>query len=553
VSLPKGTRPKKSVPKVGANLLPSSRAHVALNLLRTQFSLQVILAFLLILAFKWPVIHDPPVWDTAMSVFPAAITLDEYDFDLPRLLKEPSYAQAGPNVYAHSAITLFTALIIRITGDTAVFLPTLHLLHFLITALALVATYRYARPILGDAVSLLSVLALLTFPLFLTQAGYMYLEMPLALTTMMALSAWRDERTTQAGLWVIMGCWIKATGIFVGIALTAAAVLGPGGIPERLRRATIVGFLPLGLSSLRTFLVRSLSSAPTPSAPHSEAWDCFILEFSRYLLRVPDLAIFLGLFLLTCSVFYRRIWAGLRLTNHDDPDSDSNQWIALNCLAVLSFLLIIYVVAPLTLGQCFGLPRYYVPVLPFILMTLSFFLITSINWKQTALLLILAIGFFIVNRNGIFYPSDVDQEGLFGNNFALTERSGAYRKLARLQLQAMHFLESLPPGVPIYFGQHEGYLNAYPAMGYVKSTMTNAENIATWEVPKLKQLLSNPPECVYFLYNYPWLGGNRIQILVGKLKATHRSETVRIFRSGEHKITLLRMRIAGSTCDGEAR
>jgi len=553
VSLPKGTRPKKSAPKIGANLLLRSRAHAALNLFRTQFPLQVILAFLLILALKWQVIHDPPVWDTAMSVFPAAITLNEYDFNLPRLLKEPSYTQAGPNVYAHSAVTLITALIIRITGDTAVFLPALHLLHFLVTALTLVATYRYARPILGDAVSLLSVLALLTFPLFLTQAGYMYLEMPLAFTTMMAFSAWRNESTTRAGVWVLMGCWIKATGIFVGLALTAAAVLGAGGIRERFRRAVIVGFLPLGLSILRTLLVKSLSSAQTPSIPRTGVWDCFVLEFSRYLMRVPDLAIFVGLFLLTCSVFHRRIWAGLRLTNHDDVDSDSNQWIALNCLAVLSFLLIIYVVGPTTLGQCFGLPRYYVPVLPFILTTLSFFLITSINWKKAALLLILAIGFFIVNRNGIFYPSDVDQEGLFGNNFALTERSGAYRELASLQLEAMQFLERMPTDVPVYFGQHEGYLNSYPAMGYVKRTMTHAENIAKWDLSKLKQLLSNPPECLYFLHNYPWLGGNRIQVLVGKLKATHRSETVRIFQSGEHKITLLRMRIPGSTCHGESR
>jgi len=532
-------------------LAPNSQVPKSLNLFRTNLFLQVFAAFVLVLVIKWPVLHYPPVWDTAMSVFPAAITLEKFDFDLPRLLKEPSYDAAGPNVHADSLVTLITALIIRITADTEVFLPTLHLLHFLITALTLVAVYRYTRPFLGDTVGLLSVLAILTFPLFLTQAGYMYLEMPLALTTMMAFLAWLNGRTYQAGLWAILSCWIKATGIFVAAALTVAALLGPGRIHERFQRAAIVGFLPLSLSILRTLLVRSLSNAPAPPTLHSDAWDCFIFEFSRYLMNVPDLAIFVGLFLLCCGVLYRNIWAGLRCANHDDPDSKQNQWIALNCLAVLSLLLMIYVVAPISLGHCFGLPRYYVPVVPFILTTLSFFLLTLTNWKKTALLLVLLIGFFIVNRNGIFYPSDVNQQGLVGNNFALTERSGAYSELARLQRAAMQFLEKLPSDVPVYFGQHEGYLNSYPAMGYVRNTMTHAENIAKWTLQEVIQWLSNPPECFYILYNYPWLGGGRIQVILSKLQATHRLETVRIFQSGGHKITVHRMRRAGSTCSSE--
>ena len=104
----------------------------------------------------------------------------------------------------------------------------------------------------------------------------------------------------------------------------------------------------------------------------------------------------------------------------------------------------------------------------------------------------------IINRNGILYPRVLNERGLNalgvpGNDFAVTERSGGYRDLARLQREAMHLLEKVPPGVPIYFGQHEGYLNSYPAMGYVKNTMTNAESITYWRPERFALLLSISP------------------------------------------------------------
>ena len=552
MSLRKGRGPKKSTREPGSPTLERKGLNSLLDSFRASLLLQVSGFFLLILIAKWPVLHDPPVWDTAMSVFPAAITLEEYNFDLPRLLAEPSYIEAGPNVHAQSLITLITALLLRFTGGNTMFLPAVHLFHFLITALTLTAIYHYSRPILGDLVSLLSTLAILTFPLFLTQTGYMYLEMPLTFTAIMAFLAWRDRQPYQAGLWGALSCWIKPTGILVGFALTIAALLGPGQIRERCQRAVVVGIPPLSLTVLQAWLATGAVSQGEGQGVLA-ALQCALLEIPRYFPRVPDLAFFLGSFFVGSAVLHRRLWAGLRHPGRDDPDMDRNQFLTLNFLAVVSFLFMIYVVAPLSHGLCAGLPRYYVVILPFILMTLTYCLITLMSRKQTALVIVLIIGFFIINRNGIWYPSDVDQQGMFGNNFALTERSGAYRELARLQREAMHFLEQLPVHVPIYFGHHEDYLNRYPSMGYVKNTMGNAQSIATLSLSKLKQTWVDAPECVYVLYNYPWLGGERIQLLVSKMKATHNSETVRIFQSGENKIIVHRMRRPGSTCNGETR
>jgi len=219
-------------------------------LLRENILLQVSVAFIIVLAVKWPVLHDPPVWDTAMSVFPAAITLVEYDFDLPRLLKEPGHHGFGPRSYADSLITIITAVIIEAAGKTNALFPTVHLLHFLITALTLVAIYRYAKPLLGEDISVLFVLALLMFPLFFVQAGYMYLEMPLLLAAVMALLAWRSGNLYEAALWAAIAIWIKPTGLIVTGVLCLAALSGPWPVRGKLYRLVVLSLLPL--SSART-------------------------------------------------------------------------------------------------------------------------------------------------------------------------------------------------------------------------------------------------------------------------------------------------------------
>ena len=49
------------------------------------------LVFLLILVLKWNTLLQPPVWDTAMGLFPPALTLAENGFDLLELLGMPGY------------------------------------------------------------------------------------------------------------------------------------------------------------------------------------------------------------------------------------------------------------------------------------------------------------------------------------------------------------------------------------------------------------------------------------------------------------------------------
>jgi len=134
---------------------------------------QIILIFCIIFILKYQALNQPPVWDTAFSVFPAAITLSETGFDLLNLLKMPGYLEGGPNVHANSIITIITAVMISLFGKTNFLFPILHMIHFLIAAIGMACFYRFCIPIFEKKLSFLLTLTILVYPPFLTQAGYL--------------------------------------------------------------------------------------------------------------------------------------------------------------------------------------------------------------------------------------------------------------------------------------------------------------------------------------------------------------------------------------------
>ena len=75
-------------------------------LLERSTGAQFLVALLGILALKWPTLDQPPVWDTAMGLFPAAITLAGNGFDVAELFGMPGFFQGGPNTHSASLVTL---------------------------------------------------------------------------------------------------------------------------------------------------------------------------------------------------------------------------------------------------------------------------------------------------------------------------------------------------------------------------------------------------------------------------------------------------------------
>ncbi|MEN8144629.1 MAG: hypothetical protein ABFS14_06710 [Gemmatimonadota bacterium] len=495
-----------------------------------------------------------------MGLFPAALTLAENGFDLPELLRAPDYRAGGPNTHSTSPVTLGTAIVLTLSGGGAKSMLILHLLHFIVAACALVTFFRFARPVLGGTATLLLCLSVLLHPLFLVQVGYMYLEVALFLCAVSALLAWVRGRFWPAVIWAALAFAIKETGILVPATLITAVLIENRRFVVRLRRATQIASLPaLWWGSMA--LLEATAQSGNPEG--LELFPPFVFQsllhyLDRFLFNVPDLLVFLIIFLIAAIA----AGPGMSRVLRQEPTTPAARGaeqqarlpLALSGVLIVGFLLLFLVALPLAARFTIVLPRYYVIILPFLLLWVGYAARTLARRlggrvKRPAVVTFVLLSlFFALNHGGQFYPLDVHTEGP-GNDFPLTERSHAYIRLNAIQKEAVAYLETLPNGTPVYYGHFEHYLFSYPGLGYASGPLLNGHNLTLESVPDLVSG-PDPPTCLYVLYNYPWLGGSFIRRLfqLADAETDLAREVVREFRDGRYSISLTRIRHVDSTC-----
>lgn len=449
--------------------------------------------FALILLLKWPTLTQPPVWDGSMSVFPAAITLAENNFDLSYLLDQPGYTEGGPNVHGLSLVTWLTAFVIGAIGDGPALFPVLHLLHFAIAAVTMVALYRFATPMLTRHLAAAVTLASLTFPLVLTQSGYLYLEFPLLAATALAMLMWTRRRIGLVILWVSIAVLVKGSGIIVAAALAAATVLESSAGRSRFRSGLLIMGVPTALLAITV--------ASSPGFGSSD-FELHALRMAQYLIRVPDLVFLIFAYLLAITICA----FGRRRVSRTDPTPET--WVVQRSQHAIAFLtmtfFLFYVTLPLAGNALIVVPRYYVQVVPFIMIGLVSLASHRISPNVVLVVVLAFIGWSAANRNGDFYPDNNI------NNFPLIERSGAYADLAQLQLTEIRALEELPTDVAVFYDQPTSIRLSYPLLGYADGPLANGRNIAQ-ETTLRSGNLRDFPKDFYLLYEYPWLGGDIIR------------------------------------------
>ena len=547
-------------------------------LLEKSFGAQFLLALIVIIALKWPTLDQPPVWDTAMGLFPAAITLAGNGFDVVELLGMPTYLEGGPNTHSTSPVTLTTAFVLKVSGGGGRALVILHLLHFAATAMALVFLFRLARPVFGSLGTFLLCLSVLLHPVFSAQVGFLYMEVPLFLCAVAALHAFANQRFRAAVVWSALAYATKEAGIIVPATLAAATLLENRTLPARLRR---VGLL-LAFPVLWTVTISSLARlsgggtpGPTLVSTFSNAFGGFWHYVDRFLFNVPDLLILILVFLAT-GVFFlstdpvrvpgeeppeeNREYRGVseevphnrdRTPKMYERERQARRVLGYSGLMIVFFLLLFFVVLPIGFSFTIILPRYYVVILPFLLMWTGYAaqrLGASRLDSPAAVCFAILCGLFALNGHGVLYPMDIDTEGP-GNDPPLTERSNAYRRLQAIQVEAVRFLETLPEGTPVYYGHYEHYLFSYPELGYANAPLSNGHDFFVESLAELVRGESFPP-CVYALFNYPWLGGEKIRglIRIAAESPNLSSEVVREFREGRYVIVLVLIRSGDADC-----
>jgi hypothetical protein len=458
-------------------------------------------ALVAVLALKWSTLHQPPVWDSTMGLFPAAITLSETGFDLWDLVHQPGSMAGGPNNHSLSVVTWLTAVIIRIFGESRHLFPTLHLVHFLLTALALTGLYLFARPVVGRGVAGLVSVTVLLFPVFLTQAGYMYFEIPLVVCTIFALLSWSRGQVGRTLLWVGLASLTKESGILVGIALAAAALLQAGPYARRFVRAGTLLAVPVFVLMIQIVFLLSVEEASGFERPTYGAY--LLNDVWSFLRAVPDLLALVVFFLLIALV---KSPERLRILTGDSP-SDADHRRGLVDLIVYAFVGF-YLLFPLTGVEMHVLPRYYVQIVPFLFLGLVDFGQTRFGRRATGIGLAIFAFVFVMNRKGELYYPPVP-----ANEFAIAERSSEYLDLLSAQRQAIDALADLPDETAIIYGLPEHFLLSYPTMGYVDEKPSNGTCLML-EEPYSGGRLADYPDDFTMLYNYLWLGGLRMQALL---------------------------------------
>ena len=516
------------------------------------------LVFLLILVLKQDTLLQPPVWDTAMGLFPPALTLASNGFDLLELLAMPGYEDGGPNVASTSLITLATAVVLWTTGGGTRAFLILHLLHFAVAALALLTLFRLARPVFGNAGTALLCVSALLHPTFSAQVGYLYMEVPLFLFTVLALLAWTDRRFWPAVLWTTLAYATKQAGIIVPATLALATLIERRSPSEKTKRVAQILVFPV----LWTATVALLSRIAVSRSEDFEFLPSFDAVFGgigqylvRFLLNVPDLLVFFVLFLVTAIVFLVPVFGALR-SEPLDPGTRTQEHQGLLVLGysgvlIIFFVLLFMVALPVVAGFTVVLPRYYVSILPFLLLWVGYGakrLLAHHLTSPAAVCFIILSAFFALNSSGALYPLDIDTEGP-GNDPPLTERSNAYRRLLALEVEAIRALEMLPQGTEVYYGHYEHYLLQYPELGYASGPLSNGHNFSVESLADLIRGESMPP-CIYALFNYPWLGGEKILGLLNFAVSTPELsvDAVQEFRDGRYVIILVRIRSGEADC-----
>lgn len=452
--------------------------------------------FALILILKWSTLTQPPVWDGSMSVFPAAITLADHNFDLRYLLDQPGYVDGGPNVHSDSLVTWVTALLIGLFGSSSALFPILHVCHFAVAAAAIAALYRFALPLLDTTLSAVATLAVLVFPLVLTQAGYMYLEMPMLAATTFALLAWTRGRRPQTIVWSVAAVLIKGSGIIVPLAISGMAFFDPRPTHRDRRFGALALAVPAAVLGVLILMTPSITS------DESGYLGAHIKVMFEYLVRIPDLLVMLVVYL--AATLLLSPWRPRHGREEPATSLASEQQTRILSVAFLvAAFLAFYMLYPVLRVAGAVLPRYYVQVFPFILFGLLAAIRRLVDDKVILVLLLSLIVWSGVNRNGELYPdNDI-------NNFALIERSGAYTGLLDLQRAGIRAIEKLPVGAEVFYDQPAHYKLSYPLMGYAANPLPGGHSILH-EEPYKNGRLEDFPGDFYMLYEYPWLGGEII-------------------------------------------
>jgi hypothetical protein len=461
----------------------------------------------LIALLKFPTLVVPPVWDEAFSVFPAAAWLARHGFAWLDLMGQPGYLDAGPNCHALSLATAWTAAAYRLFDmDLPLVWVALHLWNWVLGAAALAAAVRLFRLVAPASVALAAGAACLFYPLFHVQIGVMYLETPLLCAATLSALALARGQWLPAALGAFLATAVKESGVVLAGALAAALVTSGRGW-SRFARAAFVAGPPAVLAVLGVTASEMTAGNVAGGLKLSGAWGRVTCAFwsvcDNFLSTVPDLTVLLcfGLLASACMALLGMIRAARgRPPSASRPEGEAGRVVE-HVAGWIVFLMIVFhfIVFALVSGDFSFLPRYAVPVVPFLGILLIKALRSLRCPPQIVAGLLSALALLgLVNRGGCFYPEPRRRCP------AVAERSEEYLDAFRTYRDGIRDgLAGLPDDARLFCGLPEYALLRNPDLGYTPRRFTGLINS-----------IRAPPgkaDPVYAVVGYPFLGGQRVR------------------------------------------
>lgn len=453
------------------------------------------ITYLIVLALNLDSLSQVPVWDTATGLFPAAIELARTGFDLPWLLEQPGWARGGPNTYATSPLTWMTAGLLSLLGDGSHLFVVLRLIHIGIAAALLTVFFRFVRPILGTATALLACVAILFWPVFRVQTGYMYFEIPLAAATVFCLAALSAGRDYWAAFWASLAIALKSAGVIVVATVFIAVLVQRVPWRRRLRHLLAVSVVPLviGIPILIRIIAQRSDETNVVESGSQNYLALLDTNVIWRLSQIPDVFAVLVASLVVALFSIPFIWAQLRrgpVEASDSPDCYTSYSVALSLTLILAFAGF-YLLAPATGVRFWMLPRYCTQIIPFLVLIVA--ITTQLIWTRiqprfslnnitpqlkhylTAGFLALMSAFFLLNSSGSFYPP------YKGNAFSIVERDLSYKDLLIVQQAITSATMELSRDTPKFYPRDVHYFTTYPQLGYVEHSVENGHFILVEE------------------------------------------------------------------------
>ena len=368
------------------------------------------------------------------------------------MYETPDYDMGGARVKVFNFHPTFQAVLFNLMPSAFWVLFVNHLLSFAYAAVALVAFYHLLRCQFEISLSLLGCFLLLGFPLFITQADAIYLEMPLLAFSLAALTFTIYNRPVAGAIFAILAIYTKPSGTICVAALFLFNLIDMTSAGHQRRNACFL----LGGCALMFIIQLYLSQ----TFYQAEGIDGLV-KFMRGALKgfFRDMPDFLVLYLIF------GLFTMLTLKGHLQATSLNLKTFLTAVLKDRLNILMIFFLSWFTLfymNIIIILPRYFLLCLPVLLFGLISLIVHYLKriWLIRSAILIL-IGFLLYNLNGRLYSTYAYNDGF------MLERSLEYMDDMKLNIKLAKHLEEKYADTTIITSWPYIQMLVFPDLGYV--------------------------------------------------------------------------------------